>query len=106
MRSKGTTTDPFGAGSVGVQNRHDNIEKSNITITMVLLHLMVILYTIYMQESIIVHFFFFQAEDGIRDLYVTEFRRVLFRSVTNGALQAGQSVLIQGASSGVGLMAM
>src|SRR5215471_8256813 len=24
-------------------------------------------------------FFFFQAEDGIRDLYVTEFRRVLFR---------------------------
>src|SRR6266496_6464901 len=24
--------------------------------------------------------FFFQAEDGIRDLYVTEFRRVLFRS--------------------------
>src|SRR5690349_23209942 len=25
-------------------------------------------------------FFFFQAEDGIRDLYVTEFRRVLFRS--------------------------
>src|SRR6267378_5608468 len=26
------------------------------------------------------HFFFFQAEDGIRDLYVTGFRRVLFRS--------------------------
>src|SRR5438874_6615651 len=26
-------------------------------------------------------FFFFQAEDGIRDLYVTEFRRVLFRSI-------------------------
>src|SRR5438874_3307201 len=26
--------------------------------------------------------FFFQAEDGIRDLYVTEFRRVLFRSVS------------------------
>ena len=25
-------------------------------------------------------FFFFQAEDGIRDLIVTEFRRVLFRS--------------------------
>src|SRR5690349_25128178 len=25
-------------------------------------------------------FFFFQAEGGIRDLYVTEFRRVLFRS--------------------------
>src|SRR5690349_22839922 len=25
--------------------------------------------------------FFFQAEDGIRDLYVTEFRRVLFRSL-------------------------
>src|SRR5690349_18827837 len=27
--------------------------------------------------------FFFQAEDGIRDLYVTEFRRVLFRSMPN-----------------------
>src|SRR5690606_40906724 len=27
-------------------------------------------------------FFFFQAEDGIRDFHVTEFRRVLFRSVT------------------------
>ena len=26
-------------------------------------------------------FFFFQAEDGIRDHCVTEFRRVLFRSV-------------------------
>src|SRR5256885_6517951 len=26
-------------------------------------------------------FFFFQAEDGIRDYKVTEFRRVLFRSV-------------------------
>src|SRR2546430_4374874 len=26
------------------------------------------------------NFFFFQAEDGIRDLTVTEFRRVLFRS--------------------------
>jgi len=25
-------------------------------------------------------FFFFQAEDGIRDIGVTEFRRVLFRS--------------------------
>src|SRR6266496_250702 len=31
-------------------------------------------------------FFFFQAEDGIRDLYVTEFRRVLFRSVEINAL--------------------
>ena len=29
-----------------------------------------------------VFFFFFQAEDGIRDYDVTEFRRVLFRSVT------------------------
>jgi len=27
-------------------------------------------------------FFFFQAEDGIRDIGVTEFRRVLFRSHT------------------------
>src|SRR5690554_7056314 len=27
-------------------------------------------------------FFFFQAEDGIRDADVTEFRRVLFRSFT------------------------
>jgi len=26
-------------------------------------------------------FFFFQAEDGIRDIGVLEFRRVLFRSV-------------------------
>jgi len=26
-------------------------------------------------------FFFFQAEDGIRDIGVTEFRRVLFRSL-------------------------
>src|SRR5687768_18236292 len=26
-------------------------------------------------------FFFFQAEDGIRDVAVTEFRRVLFRSM-------------------------
>src|SRR3989440_2809456 len=30
-------------------------------------------------------FFFFQAEDGIRDLIVTEFRRVLFRSVERGS---------------------
>jgi len=28
-------------------------------------------------------FFFFQAEDGIRDIGVTEFRRVLFRSYRN-----------------------
>src|SRR5690349_16156016 len=30
------------------------------------------------------YLFFFQAEDGIRDLYVLEFRRVLFRSVEAG----------------------
>src|SRR5690349_23960656 len=29
--------------------------------------------------------FFFQAEDGIRDLYVMEFRRVLFRSPSSAA---------------------
>src|SRR5438445_7479156 len=29
---------------------------------------------------VFVFFFFFQAEDGIRDIGVTEFRRVLFRS--------------------------
>src|SRR2546421_5425720 len=32
-------------------------------------------------EQLVLRFFFFQAEDGIRDLIVTEFRRVLFRSV-------------------------
>src|SRR5688572_31618764 len=31
-----------------------------------------------------IFFFFFQAEDGIRDLTVTEFRRVLFRSSVEG----------------------
>src|SRR5438309_8930285 len=30
---------------------------------------------------VIIFFFFFQAEDGIRDGTVTEFRRVLFRSL-------------------------
>src|SRR5438445_12014893 len=30
---------------------------------------------------VVLFFFFFQAEDGIRDIGVTEFRRVLFRSV-------------------------
>src|SRR5260221_3105060 len=30
-------------------------------------------------------FFFFQAEDGIRDHCVTEFRRVLFRSLSKGS---------------------
>src|SRR5215467_15119362 len=30
--------------------------------------------------GLLVEFFFFQAEDGIRDYKVTEFRRVLFRS--------------------------
>src|SRR5229473_1621976 len=34
-----------------------------------------------MRSSFFVFFFFFQAEDGIRDKLVTEFRRVLFRSV-------------------------
>src|SRR3989475_1834218 len=40
--------------------------------------------------------FFFQAEDGIRDLTVTEFRRVLFRSVVEGLRDAG---LVQPPSS-------
>src|SRR2546430_12652620 len=41
--------------------------------------------------------FFFQAEDGIRDLTVTEFRRVLFRSilVTGGAGYIGSVVVEQ-----------
>src|SRR6267143_2790615 len=34
----------------------------------------------YMVSRVFVFFFFFQAEDGIRDGTVTEFRRVLFRS--------------------------
>src|SRR6266496_2823930 len=38
--------------------------------------------------SVVFFFFFFQAEDGIRDLYVTEFRRVLFRSPLDRALSA------------------
>src|SRR2546427_12764877 len=33
--------------------------------------------------------FFFQAEDGIRDLTVTEFRRVLFRSLFLGVFYQG-----------------
>src|SRR2546429_204022 len=35
----------------------------------------------------LVFFFFFQAEDGIRDVAVTEFRRVLFRSLANALAQ-------------------
>src|SRR2546430_16581 len=35
------------------------------------------------------HFFFFQAEDGIRYLTVTEFRRVLFRSPLGRVLEVG-----------------
>ena len=42
-------------------------------------------------------FFFFQAEDGIRDKLVTEFRRVLFRSpgfhdVTGGVYKARERI--------------
>src|SRR3982750_5014969 len=40
--------------------------------------------------------FFFQAEDGIRDLIVTEFRRVLFRSEPTAALndaEVGSSMI-------------
>src|SRR5687767_15425794 len=36
------------------------------------------------------HFFFFQAEDGIRDKLVLEFRRVLFRSPIVAAAGGGQ----------------
>src|SRR5205809_3565337 len=32
-------------------------------------------------QTLVVFFFFFQAEDGIRDVAVTGFRRVLFRSL-------------------------
>src|SRR5256884_1334713 len=37
----------------------------------------------YLKRTLLVRviFFFFQAEDGIRDVAVTEFRRVLFRSL-------------------------
>src|SRR5205809_3978596 len=38
-------------------------------------------------QTLVVFFFFFQAEDGIRDVAVTGFRRVLFRS--NAMLQPG-----------------
>src|SRR5688572_33455084 len=39
--------------------------------------------------------FFFQAEDGIRDLTVTEFRRVLFRSTVDaGTLAKAQAMVI------------
>src|SRR5690606_40502594 len=39
-------------------------------------------------------YFFFQAEDGIRDFHVTGFRRVLFRS--SRKLERGYGVLIKG----------
>src|SRR6516162_10593302 len=39
-----------------------------------------ILYFIIINKNIFIFFFFFQAEDGIRDYKVTGFRRVLFRS--------------------------
>src|SRR3989449_4765591 len=35
-------------------------------------------------HGLVVSFFFFQAEDGIRDVAVTGFRRVLFRSARRG----------------------
>src|SRR2546425_4311471 len=38
------------------------------------------LYTACVCKFFVCFFFFFQAEDGIRDKLVTEFRRVLFRS--------------------------
>src|SRR5216684_8384310 len=34
----------------------------------------------HLQKGLLILFFFFQAEDGIRDVAVTGFRRVLFRS--------------------------
>src|SRR2546422_8219613 len=39
-------------------------------------------------------FFFFQAEDGIRDLIVLEFRRVLFRS-SSGNFRLAASICIR-----------
>src|SRR5580700_8314468 len=39
--------------------------------------------------------FFFQAEDGIRDLYVTEFRRVLFRSQSVSVACCGNGLLLE-----------
>src|SRR5438093_4064291 len=47
-------------------------------------------------------FFFFQAEDGIRDWSVTEFRRVLFRSVQRGLLRPGRLCIAVFASSSPG----
>src|SRR2546428_2025510 len=43
-------------------------------------------------------FFFFQAEDGIRDLIVTGFRRVLFRSSAALAQNASRSTSANGGS--------
>src|SRR2546430_10844694 len=40
-------------------------------------------------RSVLFVFFFFQAEDGIRDLTVMEFRRVLFRSLRFAAILGG-----------------
>src|SRR5260364_458703 len=39
--------------------------------------------------TVVVEIFFFQAEDGIRDDLVTEFRRVLFRSAARQAEAEG-----------------
>src|SRR5205807_3397903 len=36
---------------------------------------------VYIHSNLFIFFFFFQAEDGIRDYKVLEFRRVLFRSL-------------------------
>src|SRR5690625_7430244 len=44
--------------------------------------------------------FFFQAEDGIRDGHVTEFRRVLFRSVRRRTSSSQRSASSAEVSSG------
>ena len=61
---------------------------------------------------IIYYLFFFQAEDGIRDHCVTEFRRVLFRSVDHrnrqpfGFLSGGASLALAENIAGVGSLAI
>src|ERR1039457_6873084 len=45
--------------------------------------------TIHIHSVYFVFFFFFQAEDGIRDYKVTGFRRVLFRSIVSTTVVFG-----------------